>query len=125
MLLKHEIEDVQPPGHELGQGEQAQGVPRGCRVEDHQGITLLSDELRDLDHRHQLVEAGQRELEELADVVVVEVGAEVHDRRDGVAVAVFERLQAFARVDRPGEELGLSADGRDPVADRLFERVRE
>jgi len=82
----------------------------------------------DLQPRHQLVGAGQGEVEEALDVFVVEVAAARRDLPQGVAVLAAPAVQSRAGGELGGEERAVpGGDGRrlagKPGTQRIAERV--
>ena len=75
--------------------------------------------------RWRIIHARQRQLDEVLDVVLVEIGASIGDLGQDRSVFQLELGQQAFRVRFLGEEILDSLDGDNPIADPLVEAIAE
>ena len=88
MLLLHRIER----GGELAEmfrgTEHAQRVSGRRRIHNHHGPRIFLGDLTDAHPGHQLIDAGQRELEKTAQFFFVEIGSAIAELQEACEILV-------------------------------------
>ena len=77
----HRVEQIDEGAERLGKREQPERVTGRRGVEDDALPVAAVGEVRERQQRHRLVDAGQRRVDEALNVLAVEVGAAIDDRR--------------------------------------------
>src|SRR6185436_20838520 len=80
--------------------EHPQRVAGRRGVDDDRRVRVLLDQLADAHPRHQLVDAGERQLEETPQLFAIEVRAAVGDLEKRIEVRAQEALVQRLRVER-------------------------
>jgi hypothetical protein len=110
-------------------GEEPQRVSRRRRVDDDAIERVAraggAGQADDLDQSHHLVDAGQRQLQQFRDVLVVEVRPANRYRRDQVAPRRQPSLECALRIHVGGIELPRARNRLWFRADRNIEHRRE
>ena len=97
-LGQQHLQHAQPAPDQFGHGQQPQGMAAGRRIH-HDAVVLPSlHPGGDLEQRHQLVQTGQREIQKLIDVLIVQEGAGGGDLAQHAAILLTEPGQALLSV---------------------------
>jgi hypothetical protein len=99
MLLLHRVERERQLAEVLGRGEHAQRVTGRRRIDDQHRLGMLLRQLADVHPRHQLVDAGQRQLEQAAQLFAIEVRAAVADLQEEIEVRAEEAAVEHLRIE--------------------------
>ncbi len=131
VLLRHHVERADPAREDIGQPQHPRRVPRRRRVHDDAREVARPLDLAQLEERHHLVHAREREVEQVVDVRLVEDGAAVGNLREDAAVSSLEVVERGDSVHLAREEsrrVLTAAAVRDlgrAVTDFSVEAVRE
>ena len=134
VLLLQLAEDLGHRRDGLRRREQPQRVAGRRGVDDDEIVGTpgprspqrLVDQPIDLDDRHQLVDAGDREFEQRVDVLAIEPGAVLEDLAERPAVRLQPARERARRVELDGVERGADAlrGAGQGDAERVAEGVR-
>lgn len=128
MPLLHGVEHLRQRQEERGGGQQPQRVSRRRGIDDHVVVVVQRSEPLNLEQAEQLVDAGQRQLEEAVDIAAIEnraaqqdgaerrapLGDPARQRAIGVELACAQRAAADRHADRVGAK---------PATEHIAERV--
>ena len=95
----------------------------GSRVHNDDVILPRFDQFHQFDNGHELIHARQRQFEETANIVFVEIGASVGDFGQNRTVFELELGEQAFGVGLAGEKIIDSPDGNGSIADRLIEAI--
>ena len=101
MLALQPLERVGDRGDGVGRGEQAQRVSGRRRIDDDEVVVAGVRQPDDLEQRHQLVDAGDRQGEQRIDVVAIEPGAVFEDFAEGVPMVAQPSAERARRRRAP------------------------
>jgi hypothetical protein len=93
------LQGLQPLLHPLRHGQKVKAMPGRSRVHDNAIVISGGHPLGDFQEGHEFVHAGQREFQELADVLLVQEGSARCDLAQFPIVFGFESRQAFRCVE--------------------------
>jgi hypothetical protein len=97
-LGQQHLQHAEPSPDQFGHGQQPQGMAAGRRIH-HDAVVLAGLYPRgDFKQRHQLVQTGQREVQKLIDVLIVQEGAGGGNLAQHAAVLLAELGQALLSV---------------------------
>ena len=126
VLALKRAEHVGDDGNGIGRRQQAQRVARGSGIDDDHIVDGAGGKAIDLDDAHQLVDAGNREIEQRVDVPAIEPGAMFEDVAKRAPVLLQPPSERARRVELRGLERSpdpLRRSGQ-PGAERIAQGMR-
>ena len=126
VLVLKRAEDVSDGGNGIGRRQQAQRMARGSRVDDDQIVKGAGGKAIDLDDAHQLVDAGNREIEQRVDIRAIQPGPMFQDVAKRTPVLPQPACEGARRIELQGLERSsdpLRRSGQ-PGAERIAQGVR-
>ena len=113
------VERAEPFAQHVREPEQSERVPRGSRVHDDAAVGAALRQGRQLDERHQLIETRQGQVQELADVVVVQERSALGDLPQVPGVRRLELAETLLGVQFAHLEVRRPRRARQAVLERV------
>ncbi len=126
VLVLKRAEHVGDDGNGVGRRQQAQRMARGSRIDDDHIVDGAGGKAIDLDDAHQLVDAGNREIEQRVDVPAIEPGAMFEDVAKRAPVLLQPSCERARRIELRGLERSPDPFRRSgqPGAERIAQGMR-